>query len=165
MESFATAQEHNSSTSITSNEEQLTLNSVFHQMTSSNIKSSNEKVENRHLTSSEKEGIDSVLHELLDTSLSSSGEGGASEPLGSDSTSNTSTSVSDKTRDLHQKPIDKDFQENFHSSTLHERITIPPLMTEELFHNNLRLISIKSSLPMQDSRKCSNFDVDFSFRH
>ena len=38
-------------------------------------------------------------------------------------------------------------------------------MTEELFHDNLRLILIQSSSPMQDSRKCYNFDVDFSFRH
>lgn len=51
MESFATAQEHDSSTSITSNEEQPTLNSVFHDLAGSNIKSSNEKVENRHFVS------------------------------------------------------------------------------------------------------------------
>ena len=111
VESFMTAQEYISSTPIRSNEEQPTLNYVFHQMTGSNIKPSNEKVENRHLTSSEKGEIDSVLHELFDTSLSSNGEGGTSEPLGSDSTSNVSTSVSDKTQDLHHKPIDKDFQE------------------------------------------------------
>ena len=74
-ESFITSQEHNSSASITSNEEQPTLNSVFHQMTGSSIKSSNEKVENRYLTSSEKEEINSVLHELSCSSHSSNGRG------------------------------------------------------------------------------------------
>ena len=37
-------------------------------------------------------------------------------------------------------------------------------MTEELFCDNLRIVSTKSSAPTKDSRKCYNFDVDFSFR-
>ena len=54
VESFEPAQDHISSPSVMSNEEQPTLSTVFHQMTGSNIEPSNEKVE----TSSENEEID-----------------------------------------------------------------------------------------------------------
>ena len=169
-ESFETAQEHDYFTPTTSNKEEPTLNNISHQITGSNNKTHNEKVEDRYLTSSEKEGNNSVLHELLCLTHSSNGEGGSrepsgnncssptlhreggtSEPLGGDSASNESTSAHDGTQELHSKPVNKDFQENFHSSTLHASIIIPPLMTEELFCDNLRLISTKYSAPAKDS--------------
>ena len=74
--SFTPTQEHISSPSATSSEEQPTLNYVFHQMTGSYVEPYSEKVE----TSSENEEIISVPHELLCSSHSSNGEGGSSEP-------------------------------------------------------------------------------------
>ena len=74
--SFEPVQEHDSSQPITSNKEQPTLNSVFHQiMIGSNIEPHDKKVE----TSSENKEIHPVFPELSHSSHSSNGEGDSLE--------------------------------------------------------------------------------------
>ena len=58
---------------------------------------------------------------------------------------------------------ESNIQECFCSSNLHESKTLPPFITDEIFYDNLGLISTKSFTLAKDIRKSCNFDVDFAF--
>ena len=166
--SFESSQENNSIASSESNHDnQPTLHSIFHDAIDSNDDPAEQKVNNR-LTSSEELAMKSAFSDLLGLETASNGERGSIEPHESDCSSSTSSREGGSTEHCSSSTSSGKWGATESSkidSDRNKSTFLEPLKSEEIFCDNLNMISTKFTSPIKDSRKSYDFEVDCSFRY